>query len=219
MKRKLKQLFLFLVVVGLLGAAGYVASVLNSRRYFIVVGPAKVNIERGRMLPYGHEPFVPKDPTIRKAYASFSLPGGMKVGRGTSTYDDRVELDQALFRLLRDAARVAVDVDNERTPTLLPRYIEQMAAIPGVSSEQQIELRSLERDAAYVRARHAAEEGRERLVEAARLFKEASRGTSGRFPDAEARALRIHRLLDRLARVDPRVETVATSSTSTAATR
>ncbi|MGF1509612.1 MAG: hypothetical protein ACFB9M_08945 [Myxococcota bacterium] len=217
MKKRIRRFFTFLLVVGIVGAGTYAASWVNSRRYFLVVAPGEVRVEKGRWLPFGHEPFIPEDPTIRPAYRSFPLPGGMKVGRGTTVFDDRVELDQALFRILVDAAEYALEADNSRTVTLLPRYLEQMESIPGVSTQQQVALRKLERDAAYVRGADAVARAVKLLEDSAKAFREAARGTGSRYDDGGARAEQVERLLAYIGG-GPSPESPATLPTSTTAT-
>lgn len=218
MKRRLKRLFVALLMLGVLGAGLYGASWLNSRRLFLEIGPAEVSVAKGRMLPVGREPFIPLDPTIRKAYRSFPLPGGMKVGRGVTVFDDRVELDQALFRLLVDAAQFSLEVDNARTVELLPRYIEQMKAIPGVSSEQQLQLQAIQRDAAYVGGRQKVETAEATLEQAIELFARAASGRGSRKDDAENRARHLRRVLRVLREGVPGAPVEGSTVTATTAT-
>ena len=218
MKRRLKRLFVALIVLGAVGAGLYGASWLNSRRLFLEVGPAEVSVAKGRMLPVGREPFIPLDPTIRKAYRSFPLPGGMKVGRGVTVFDDRVELDQALFRLLVDAAQFSLEMDNARTVELLPRYIEQMKAIPGVSSDQQLALQAIQREAAYVGGRQQVDAAEEALENAIQLFSKAASGRGSRRNDALVRARRLRGVLETLRKGVPGEVAEGASATSTTAT-
>ncbi|MEM1025669.1 MAG: hypothetical protein AAGD10_05325 [Myxococcota bacterium] len=220
MKRRLKRLLLALVVLAMVGVGLYAASWLNARRLFLEVGPAEVSVAKGRMLPFGREAFVPLDPTIRKAYRSFPLPGGMKLGRGVTVFDDRVELDQALFRLLVDAAEFSLEVDNARTIELLPKYLEQMKAIPGVSSQQQLELQGIEREASYVRGRQMVGATEKSLEEAIEQFAHAASGRGSRHVDADARAAHLRRVLRVLREGVPKsvAEPPADTSTTTTGT-
>jgi hypothetical protein len=177
-----------LVLLGVIGGGLYFMSWLNSRRYFLIIDNTEVKIAKGRMLPVGHAPFVPIDPAMRPAYEPIPLPGGMKVPRGTTTFGDRVELDQALFRLLHDATEYTLATDNDRTPSLTLRYLNQIKSLTGITVQQQLEIAKLERDAQYVRARALLETSGRNLEEARKLFLESSRGGGGRFHDAEERA-------------------------------
>lgn len=220
-----RRIFGTLLALALVGGGVYVASWLNARRYFLIVEATEVRVARGRMLPVGHQPFVPVEPELRRAYESFPLPGGIKLPRGESTFDDRVELDQALFRVLKDAIAFSLMEENRRTTELVARYLKQVKAIPGTSVAQQLELASLERDAAYHDAREHLNDGVAALREAARLFHESARGQGGREKDGELRARAVEAVLEHLASPTfgsvpaPVAETpVRTATTATATT-
>lgn len=187
-----------LIVLAVAGAGLYGASWLNARRYFLIVGATEVRVARGRMLPVGHEGFVPREPDLRRAYEPFTLPGGINVPRGETTFSDRVELDQALFRLLKDCIGYTLSKDDRSAPEQVEKYLLQIRAVPGTSVSQQIELQALERDAAYVGAKHRLSEGVTALKDAARMFRDSSKGASGRNSDAEARAAVIDAAIARL---------------------
>lgn len=189
-----------LVLLGILAlAAGglYVAAWVNAGRYYLVVEEDRVGVYRGRMLPVGREPFVPSDPALRQAYEGFPLPETAHLPRGESIYTERTELDQALFRLLRDAAEQTLGEGEGRAPELGVRYLEQMKALPGVNVAQQTEVARLERDARYVQAEVWAARAEADLLQAAAAFRASARG-EGRFRDGEARAARLEEALARL---------------------
>lgn len=169
-KKRIRWLLIFLLVVAVVGAIAYGASWLNSRRFYLVVGPTDVEIGKGRMFPFGWEPYRPDDPTLRRAYRGFDLPGGIKLARGTTIFTDRIELDQALFRLLTDAALFAMSRDTARSPDLVKDYLDRLDALPGVSMEQQVELQKLTKRAEYSRARQLVREAIELLTKAETAF-------------------------------------------------
>jgi hypothetical protein len=213
------RMFVTLIVLVVGGAGLYVASWLNSRRYFLVVGPAEARVAKGRMLPIGHEPFVPNETELRRAYEPFTLPSGINVPRGETTFTDRIELDQALFRLLKDCIGFTLSRDDRTTPALVEKYLRQLRAIPGTSVSQQIELGALERDAAFVTARHRLDEGVAALKDAARMFRESAQGPGGAARDGETRAKQIEAALQRLETKDAaRQESRGTMTARTATT-
>lgn len=215
-KLKIGRIFATLLVLALIGAGAYGASWLNARRYFLIVDATEVRVGKGRMLPVGHEPFQPADPALRKAYQPFPLPGGMKLPRGETVFDDRVQLDQSLYRMLRDAAEYSMAADNARTAELTTQYIEQLEALPGLTAQQQAKLKELERDATYVEARGYLQRGRENLKKAAQLFRESAKGASGRHRDGEARAAAVELALVRLNEVEAEVSAGAAKPASPA---
>jgi hypothetical protein len=187
-----------LTVLALLGAGLYGASWLNARRYFLIVSATEVRVAKGRMLPVGHASFVPLDPAIRRAYETIPLPGGMKVPRGTTTFTDRVELDQAIYRLLEDAAELALTAHPDRAAELVPRYLAQMRSLPGVTVDQQASIARLERDARYVSASAMLNGATQRLTDAEAMFRESANGS--RFVDGAAKADAIRAALEVLQR-------------------
>lgn len=201
-----------LVTLGLLGGGLYFASWLNSRRYFLVIDNTEVRVGKGRMLPIGHAPFVPVDPALRAAYAPIPLPGGMKVPRGTTTFSDRVELDQTLYNLLHDATEFTLATDNERTPELTLKYLTQIQSLTGITVQQQLEIARLERDAQYVRARDLLDSSTRNLEEAKKLFLESARGGGGRFHDADDQARIVEAALQTLSARAPAAEKLPQAS-------
>ena len=181
---------LVVIAVGLYGA-----SVYNASRYFLVTEVGHVRVARGRMLPFGRETFVPRDPKLRKAYKTITLPAGMQAPKGARPFSDRVELDQAIYQVLRDAADYSLTKDDARTPELLSRYLEQLEALPGLNAQQQLSLLTLKREAGYIEARGLTERARAMLTSAQLKFQEASKGGTGRYPDAAIKAAAIRRAL------------------------
>lgn len=218
-----------LVFLGIGAAGAYGASMWNARRYFLIVDATEVRVAKGRMLPVGHEPFVPADPALKRAYRSFPLPGGIKLPRGETTFEERIDLDQALFRVLKDALAFSLSADNRRSQELIAAYLEQLRAIPGTSLAQQLELGALEREAAYHDAEQQLSEGIARLKEAARLFHESAKGQGTRARDGELRARVLDAELARLSTGDlaalarglepPLVPTTTVAASTTAAER
>jgi hypothetical protein len=198
-----KRLFWTFVVLGAIAGGVYAASYINERRYFLIVTETEVKVAKGRMLPVGHAPFVPSDVDLRRAYQSFPLPGGIKLPRGETAFTDRVELDQALFRVLKDSIAYSLSEDNRRTPELVQIYLRQIRAIPGTSVSQQLELAALARDAEYVEARQHLADGIALLKQSSDLFRSSSKGQGGRTRDGEYRAQAIDAALDRLTRLEP----------------
>ncbi|MCB9653878.1 MAG: hypothetical protein H6729_07080 [Deltaproteobacteria bacterium] len=172
------RFFVLLLIIVATGAGLYGASWVNARRFFLIVEMGEVSVAQGRMFPVGHEPFVPSDPTLRPAYAAFPLPAGMMLPRGVTTFSDRVELDQALYRILRDSAEYVLshDADLEKSAELANRYLQQIAALPGTNMVQQTELAKLRRDAEFMLARG-------RVRDAKRLLEEAEQAFSVLSPD------------------------------------
>lgn len=190
------RLFAVVAFLGIAGGIAYGLSWLNARRYYLIVDTSEVRVGKGKMLPVGHVPFVPSDPALLKAYKAFPLPGGHGLRVGERRLDDRVELDQALFQILRDAAQHSLSRDNARTPELLSVYLERLRALPGINAEQRGLVERLAREALFVEARGHLSSAIELLDKAGAQFKESAEGTDrARQQQAVDRADRIGRAL------------------------
>jgi hypothetical protein len=158
-----------LAVVLALATIALLASWLNHRRFFLVVEPERVRVDRGAWLPIGHRPFNPDTSRLSTAYAAFRLPSGFPTAVGTRVFTDRVELDQDLYRLLVDAARFALSSapgGSARPPRdvdLAADLLEQIEHLPGLTPRQRREVRSLERGLAYHLGRRALRAARAEL--------------------------------------------------------
>lgn len=197
-KKKIRwgRLFGFLLFLIAAGGVAYGLSWLNARRYYLIVDSTEVRVGKGRMLPVGYDPFVPNDPALLKAYKAFPLPGGLRLQAGEQKLEDRVELDQALFRILNDAANFSLAKDNARTPVLLATYLERLRALPGINAEQRGGVEQLARDALFVEARGHYNEGLQLLQQAAEQFAESGKGKDRvRATEAQAKADRIQAAL------------------------
>ena len=80
------RMFAAVIILALLGGGLYVASWLNARRYYLVIGQSEVRVARGRMLPVGYEAYVPNQIELRRAYEPFALPSGINIPRGETAF-------------------------------------------------------------------------------------------------------------------------------------
>lgn len=197
-KKKIRwgRIFGFIVFLGVAVAVAYGLSWLNARTYYLVIGPTEVQVGKGRMLPVGYEPFVPLDPALRRAYESFPLPGGMPLERGQEKLSDRVELDQALFRVLVEASQYSLQQKNERTPQLVKTYLARLRALPGTNAEQRQKIEDLAKEALFVEAEGSYQAGVEALEAAVDKFVASAKGQpAARAAEAQAYADRIDEAL------------------------
>jgi len=189
----------FILFLGIAGAVAYGLSWLNARTYYLVVDATEVRVGKGKMLPMGYDPFVPPDPALRRAYQPFELPGGMRIERGQRKLDDRVELDQALFQVLQDAAQFSLSKEDARTPELVSLYIERMRALPGVNSEQRARIDEVAKRALFIEAKGLFEQGLGALKQAKEKFSASAEGGEASAKAAAAPYLeRIEGALERL---------------------
>ena len=78
--RAFTRLVVTLVVLGLIGAVGFLLSQLNARTFTLQPQDGKLLVMKGRMLPVGSEPYRPSDPVLAAAYAPIDLLGGTAAG-------------------------------------------------------------------------------------------------------------------------------------------
>jgi hypothetical protein len=196
--QRLRRLLLLLFVLGLLGAATYVLAWFNHRTFHLEVGPASARVERGRMLPFGREPYMASDPMLRRVYRPFPLPAGWIDAPRSRSFTDRRELNRALRELLRDASEHVIETDERRGPELLDVYLDRLRRLPDPAPDAKVEIARLERDAAYVRAKHAMLEAEGALQTAVEEFSKAAEATGSRFGDGAQRARRARAALQAL---------------------
>jgi hypothetical protein len=164
---------LFLVVVLLLGLSGlvlYLLSEINARRYRLAQVGYSLVVEQGRFLPVGFTRYVPRADALKEAYAPIPMPPGARFEQ-PEVFDDRADLDRALFALLAGFARQAM---SGQTPAELQQatlYIDRCQRLPGLSEQQRLELKTMRADLAYRRGRYILARVGEMLTEAENEFR------------------------------------------------
>ena len=164
--RAFTRLVVTLVVLGLLGAVGFLLSQLNARTFTLQQQDGKLLVMKGRMLPVGSEPYRPSDPALAAAYAPFDLVGGTAAGLEGARFDERDAMDRALFQLLEGLARPRLVSDD---PAVLSQglvALTRMQKLGGITDEQRRTLRSLESEVAFFQARTRLDQARRDIAEA-----------------------------------------------------
>ncbi len=141
-------LLVFCLVCALGAAVAYLLAERNQRHFRMRNQGGIVFIERGRLLPIGYEPFAPDAKDLQSAYAPIKVPAGEKVDE-VESFDDRVELDRALFSLLAGWARARLQASDAESFDMASSYVNRCSLLPGLSEEQRSELKSLRADLAY----------------------------------------------------------------------
>jgi hypothetical protein len=137
-----------ILILGLAGAVLYLLSDINHRRYRLAVHESTLVVERGRMAPFGFKRFEPKAADLQAGYAPIPVPPGESVGK-SEIFEDRADIDRALFSMLAGWAREHLDSNEPGDFELGASYVRRCEALPGLSEEQRIELRTLRADLAY----------------------------------------------------------------------
>jgi len=164
--RAFTRLVVTLLVLGLLGAVGFLLSQLNARTFTLQQQDGKLLVMKGWMLPVGAEPYRPSDPALAAAYAPFDLLGGTAAGLEGARFDERDAMDRALFQFLEGLARPRLVSDD---PAVLSQglvALSRMQKLGGLTDEQRKTLRSLESEVAFFQARTRLDQARRDIAEA-----------------------------------------------------
>lgn len=154
---------LVIFVVTSLGAAVlYLLSEINHGRYRLNIRHDTLVVERGSYLPVGFEPFEPQAQALKAAYAPVHLTDQRAVSV-TEVFDDRADLDRALFAILAGWARDLLESDTLEDFDRAMEYVLRAELLPGLSEEQRVEMRSLKAETAFHNGRHILQEIDERL--------------------------------------------------------
>jgi len=164
--RAFTRLVVTLLVLGLLGAVGFLLSRLNARTFLLQEADGKLVVMKGRMLPLGAEPFRPSDPALAAAYAPFDLLGGGAGGLDGARFEERESLDRALFSFLEGLARPRLISDDPAVLAQGLAVLARMQKLGDVTDEQRRTLRSLESEVAFFQARNKLDQARREIAEA-----------------------------------------------------
>jgi hypothetical protein len=169
---------LWLLILALLAAVGWLASERNQHRFRVAAQGSLLVIERGRFFPTGTAPLPPTD----KAYGPIPVPAGEKPPADTE-FDEQNALDRWLFDLLGNWARNAGKKGDGRTAAAL---VDRASALPGLTGAQIAELNGLRADLAWDDAQTDIATAAQ-LVEGARRKLDAVRqGNGAHAADASA---------------------------------
>jgi len=160
-----RRLLVTLLVLALAAVVCVLLARDNARTYSLKLEGGKLTVQKGRMLPWGSAPYRPSDPALAEAYAPIDLGGAVPTGVDTDRFDDRDDLDRALFRILEQAARPKLLADDTRVVAEGMGLLRRMDRLQGASEEQKRTLRALQLEVAYDQARIRFEEARRAVSE------------------------------------------------------
>lgn len=153
------------IILALFGVVLYLLSDINSRRYRLAEHHGNLVVQKGSYLPTGFAVFVPEAEALKKAYEPLELPEGVHFNR-SEEFDDRADLDRALFMVLASWARRGLGSEKPEALKKASEYVERCQMLPGLSEQQRIELNTLRADLAYRRGGQMVRSTVELLAEA-----------------------------------------------------
>src|SRR5689334_3154774 len=165
-----QRFILWVLILGLLGAVGWLASERNEHRFRATAQGTTLVIERGRFFPTGSAAIGPAD----KVYGPIPIPAGEKPPPDTE-FDNQNSLDRWLFDLLSSWARSSGKRGDDRTAAAL---VDRASALPGLTGSQMAELTSLRADLSWDDAQGDLKTAGD-LIEGARRKLEAVRQGNG----------------------------------------
>jgi hypothetical protein len=137
-----------------------------------------VVVKKGLLFPVGKASFKSDDPELSRTYAPVAAPGADSLPAERS-FEDRAELDQALFELLAGWAKDDIRSEQEERMQRARDYLARAARLAGISAKQRDELKGMQGETAFHEATWHLEQGAESLrhaLDQLRLASEA-RGT------------------------------------------
>jgi hypothetical protein len=172
-----RRLLVVVVVVALLALVGYLASERNARTYSLELRGDHVLVLKGRMLPVSAAPWEPRDPTLAETYAPIALEGHpVETFLLSERFNDRDDLDRALFGLLEQLARPRLASDDPKALAQGFSYLRRAKRLPAITQEQRAMLARMESELAWYQARLKLEQARQLLGEALGQLEVASTG-------------------------------------------
>lgn len=176
--RAFRNLLILTLILGLGGAALYATSLVNARTYLLEVRNGQLVVLKGKLMPVGADPWNPGDPGLADAYAPVDLEGNVALTVVGQKFEDRDELDRALFQVLEMLARprLASDVPKDLEKGLA--LVRRAEKLNGLTEAQRTSLKKMQTDVAYFLARIRLDDARRQLEEALTQLKLAAESDS-----------------------------------------
>lgn len=177
--RAFRNLIIFSLIVGCAGAAVYAMSLVNSRTYSLEVRGTQLLVMKGKMLPTGAEPWLPSEPSLADAYAPIELDPTAPVSAVTNRrFDDRDQLDRAMFTVLEAQARPRLESSDAKELDRGLALVRRGERLSGLTDDQRASLKKMQSDVAYFLARVRLDDARKQLEEALAQLKIAAESDS-----------------------------------------
>jgi len=146
---------------------------LHSKTFAVEQRGQELWILKGRLAPFGYAPYQPVDPALAAAYAPITLMGETPGELLNGEFEERDQLDQALFRAFRSWLELRFDSDDPERLAQTVRLLKRAELLVGISSEQREQLKELKAKVAYVEGRARLDDAEVALREAVALLKMA----------------------------------------------
>lgn len=176
--RAIRNLFILLLIVGSAGVAVYALSVTNSKTYSLEVRNGSLVVMKGKLMPTGADAWLPSEPALADAYAPLDLEGNVALTVVGKKFEDRDELDRALFQVLEMLARPRLASDQPKDLEHGLALVRRAEKLHGLTDDQRSTLKKMQSDVAYFLARVRLDDARRQLEEALAQLKLAAESES-----------------------------------------
>ncbi len=177
-KRTVVRLSVTALVLALAGAVLYLVSYLNSKTFSLEVRDGNIMVLKGRMLPFGADPYRSSDPALIDTYAPIPLEGPPPATLLEERYGDRDALDRALFAYLQQVAQPRVKSDDVPTLEKGLYYLRRAEKLSALTEDQRAALKSMQAEVSFYQARTHLEDARKLLLESLAQLKLAAESQS-----------------------------------------
>jgi hypothetical protein len=203
---RVKSLFTTLIILGLLGAVGYLLAERNHRTYSVVRQGNSLVVMRGVMLPLGTEPYQPGDRALAEIYAPIPIQNDSPGDLLTRTYSDRDDLDRELFHTLSSWINARLSADSSDKLKEAVTYLHRAERLTGITDEERKQLEDMRAETGFYEGRAKLDEGLDALSSALEKLELAAGSKSRHAREAGALLLQVQdpvRAAVRAARVAP----------------
>ncbi|MFT3708267.1 MAG: biopolymer transporter ExbD [Archangium sp.] len=176
--RAVRNLFIVALILGSAGIAVYALSVTNSRTYSLEVRNGSLVVMKGKMMPTGADAWLPGEPALADAYAPLDLEGNVALTVVGKKFEDRDELDRALFQVIEMLARPRLASDTPKDLEHGLALVRRGEKLHGLTDDQRAALKKMQSDVAYFLARVRLDDARRQLEEALVQLKLAAESES-----------------------------------------
>jgi hypothetical protein len=172
--RAFVRFLVVLLLLGMAGGIGFLLSQINAHTYTLEVLDGKLTVFKGKLLPYGADPYRPSDPRLADAYAPIALEGKSAEGLLTERFTDRDELDRALFTFLKDVADPKVTSDDPKAVDQGIGLLARMEKLSGITEDQRGALQRMQAEVAFDQAKIRLDQARQLIAGALSELKVAA---------------------------------------------
>lgn len=172
--RKLWNILIVVIILGLAGTIGYLLSERNARTYFLVPQSAELVVKKGRFWPIGAQDYRPDDADLAAQYANLPVPSfASTVPR--SQFLERADLDLALGDYMLDWSEALVRAGTRESAASAIYYLNRLRKVPVTTPVQKSRAEELSRQVAFYQGRADLDDALEKLESARKRFEHASK--------------------------------------------